>query len=105
MTAPSMSRFPPGWKKGKRPPLQGPGRRRRSALENPHRAASVFQAAKATISHIATPVTVAEAILGGKIDVPTLDGAKLTVKVPPGASAARFAYAAKGSRGAINSSS
>lgn len=33
-----------------------------------------------------TPISVAEAILGAKIDVPTLDGAKLTVKIPPGTS-------------------
>jgi DnaJ-class molecular chaperone len=32
------------------------------------------------------PVTVAEAVLGTKIDVPTLDGTHLTVKVPPGTS-------------------
>jgi DnaJ-class molecular chaperone len=32
------------------------------------------------------PITVAEAVLGAKIDVPTLAGKKLTVKVPPGTS-------------------
>jgi DnaJ-class molecular chaperone len=32
------------------------------------------------------PLSVAEAILGTKIDVPTLDGTVLTVKVPPGTS-------------------
>ena len=32
------------------------------------------------------PLAVHEAVLGTKIDVPTLDGTKLTVKVPPGAS-------------------
>jgi curved DNA-binding protein len=32
------------------------------------------------------PLTVAEAAVGTKIDVPTLDGTKLTVKVPPGSS-------------------
>lgn len=32
------------------------------------------------------PLSVAEAALGTKVDVPTLDGTKLTVKVPPGAS-------------------
>jgi curved DNA-binding protein len=32
------------------------------------------------------PVTVAEAVLGAKIDVPTMDGTRLTVKVPPGTS-------------------
>jgi DnaJ-class molecular chaperone len=32
------------------------------------------------------PVTVAEAVLGTKVDVPTLSGSHLSVKVPPGAS-------------------
>jgi len=32
------------------------------------------------------PISVSEAILGAKVDVPTLDGSKLSVKVPPGTS-------------------
>src|SRR5438445_394102 len=32
------------------------------------------------------PLSLAEAVLGAKIDVPTLDGTRLSVKVPPGAS-------------------
>jgi DnaJ-class molecular chaperone len=32
------------------------------------------------------PLSVAEAAMGAKVDVPTLDGTKLTVKVPPGSS-------------------
>jgi curved DNA-binding protein len=32
------------------------------------------------------PLSVTEAVLGTKVDVPTLDGTRLTVKVPPGAS-------------------
>jgi curved DNA-binding protein len=35
---------------------------------------------------IIAPVTIAEAVLGAKIDVPTLQGEKLTVKIPAGAS-------------------
>ena len=31
---------------------------------------------------LTTPITLAEAVLGGKIDVPTITGKKLTVKVP-----------------------
>jgi DnaJ-class molecular chaperone len=32
------------------------------------------------------PLSLPEAVLGTKVDVPTLDGTKLTVKVPPGTS-------------------
>jgi DnaJ-class molecular chaperone len=32
------------------------------------------------------PLTVAEAVLGTKVDVPTLDGTHLSVKIPPGTS-------------------
>ena len=32
------------------------------------------------------PLALSEAVLGAKVDVPTLDGTKLTVKVPPGTS-------------------
>jgi curved DNA-binding protein len=32
------------------------------------------------------PISIAEAVLGAKVDVPTLDGTKLTVTVPPGTS-------------------
>jgi curved DNA-binding protein len=49
---------------------------------------------------IATPITVTEAILGAKVDIPTIDGAKLTVKVPPGASSgSRLRLRGKGVKG------
>jgi DnaJ-class molecular chaperone len=32
------------------------------------------------------PLSISEAVLGARIDVPTLDGSRLTVKVPPGTS-------------------
>ena len=32
------------------------------------------------------PISVVEALLGGKVEVPTLDGTRLDVKVPPGTS-------------------
>jgi DnaJ-class molecular chaperone len=49
---------------------------------------------------ITAPITVAEAVLGAKIDVPTLEGSKLTVKVPPGAaSGSRLRLKGKGISG------
>ncbi len=46
---------------------------------------------------ISTPITIAEAVLGARIDVPTLDGTKLTVKIPAGTSSgARLRLRGKG---------
>jgi DnaJ-class molecular chaperone len=46
------------------------------------------------------PVSMAEAVLGAKVDVPTLDGSRLTVKVPPGTSSgARLRLKGKGIAG------
>lgn len=46
------------------------------------------------------PVTVAEAALGSKVEVPTLDGSRLAVKVPPGTSSgARLRLRGKGIAG------
>lgn len=38
--------------------------------------------------HIEVPITIAEAVLGARIDVPTIDG-MISVKVPPGTSSGR----------------
>ncbi len=49
---------------------------------------------------LTAPISVAEAILGAKIDVPTLDGSKLTVKIPAGTSSgARLRLKGKGVKG------
>jgi DnaJ-class molecular chaperone len=46
------------------------------------------------------PLSLSEAVLGTKVDVPTLDGTKLTVKVPPGTSSgARLRLRGKGIAG------
>jgi DnaJ-class molecular chaperone len=46
------------------------------------------------------PLSVAEAILGSTVDVPTLDGTRLSVKVPPGTSSgARLRLRGKGIKG------
>jgi DnaJ-class molecular chaperone len=46
------------------------------------------------------PISLSEAVLGAKVDVPTLDGTKLTVKVPPGTSSgARLRLRGKGISG------
>jgi curved DNA-binding protein len=47
-----------------------------------------------------TPLSLAEAVLGAKIDVPTLDGARLAVKIPAGTSSgARLRLRGKGIAG------
>lgn len=49
---------------------------------------------------VEAPISVSEALLGAKVDVPTLDGTFLTVKVPPGASSgARLRLRGKGISG------
>ena len=49
---------------------------------------------------VETPLSVSEAILGGKVDVPTLDGSRLSVKIPPGTSSgARLRLRGKGISG------
>jgi DnaJ-class molecular chaperone len=49
---------------------------------------------------ITAPVTIAEAVLGARIDVPTLAGSKLTVKVPAGTSSGtRLRLRGKGIKG------
>jgi DnaJ-class molecular chaperone len=46
------------------------------------------------------PIALAEAVLGAKVDVPTLDGTRLTVKVPPGTSSgARLRLRGRGING------
>jgi DnaJ-class molecular chaperone len=46
------------------------------------------------------PLSLSEAILGTKVDVPTLDGTRLTVKVPPGTSSGtRLRIRGKGLKG------
>ncbi len=46
------------------------------------------------------PLSVAEAVLGTKVDVPTLDGSLLTVKIPPGTSTgARLRLRGRGIQG------
>jgi DnaJ-class molecular chaperone len=46
------------------------------------------------------PLSLAEAVLGARVDVPTLDGTRLTVKVPPGTSSgSRLRLRGKGIKG------
>ncbi len=49
---------------------------------------------------VIAPLSLPEAVLGCKLDVPTLDGTKLTVKIPPGTSSgARLRLRGKGIKG------
>jgi DnaJ-class molecular chaperone len=51
--------------------------------------------------YLDTPISLAEAVLGGTITVPTLSGEKLSVKIPPGASSgAKMRLRGKGPNGA-----
>ena len=46
------------------------------------------------------PLALSEAVLGAKVDVPTLDGTRLTVKIPPGSSSgSRLRLRGKGVKG------
>jgi DnaJ-class molecular chaperone len=51
--------------------------------------------------HIEVPLSLAEAALGAKVDVPTLDGTRATVKIPPGTSSGprRLRLRGKGIKG------
>ena len=49
---------------------------------------------------VEVPISVAEAVLGTRVDVPTLDGTQVTVKVPPGTSSgSRLRLRGKGIKG------
>lgn len=79
-------KIPPGIQEGKvlRVKGQGPGGsdlHLRIRIEVP----SYFRREGNDI-FLEVPLTIAEAVLGSKVDVPTLDGSKLTVKIPPGTS-------------------
>jgi curved DNA-binding protein len=46
------------------------------------------------------PLALPEAVLGTKVDVPTVEGSRLTVKIPPGASSgSRLRLRGKGIKG------
>jgi DnaJ-class molecular chaperone len=88
-------RIPAGVQEGKviRVPAPGGGRVRLKLRIEPH----PFFKREGNDIILEVPVSVAEAILGAKVDVPTLDGSKLTVKVPPGTSSgARLRLRGKG---------
>lgn len=93
-------RVPPGVEEGKRLRLagQGPGGGDlivRIKIE-PH----PYFRREANNVILEVPISVSEAILGAKVDVPTLDGTHLTVKVPPGTSSgARLRLRGKGIAG------
>ena len=97
----SKSRFPPGIEDGQIAASQGArARRRRPAPESCTSSRIHTSSAKATTLSCTTPLSLTEAVLGGKIDVPTLDGQILTVKVPPGTSSgARLRLRGKGIKG------
>ena len=96
-------KIPAGVEEGQTLRVQGQGPGGADLLLQIHIEAHPFFKREGNNLVIVAPISIAEAILGAKIDVPTLDGTKLTVKIPTGTSSGvACACAAKASRGAIN---
>jgi DnaJ-class molecular chaperone len=93
-------KVPAGVEEGKKLRLRGQGPGGADLLLKLHIAPHRYFRREGNDIILEVPVSVAEAILGAKVDVPTLDGSKLTVKVPPGTSSgARLRLRGKGVNG------
>ncbi len=93
-------KIPPGVEEGQTLRLQGQGPGRSDIHLKIRIEPHAFFKREGNDVVVVAPITIAEAVLGGKIDVPTLTGSKLTVKVPPGASSgARLRLRGKGIKG------
>lgn len=79
-------KIPPGVKEDQRIRLAGQGPSGSDIYLKLHIAPHPYFKREGNNIILEVPVSISEAILGTKIDVPTLDGAKLSVKVPPGTS-------------------
>ena len=79
-------KVPAGFEDGKKLRLQGQAPGGGDLLVKIHIAEHPYFRRQENNILLDVPLSVSEAVLGTKIDVPTLDGTKLTVKVPAGAS-------------------
>ena len=93
-------KVPAGVEDGKKLRLRGQGLGGADLLLKLHIAPHRFFRREGNDIILEVPVSVSESVLGAKVDVPTLDGSKLTVKVPAGTSSgARLRLRGKGVNG------
>ncbi|MGL4554616.1 MAG: DnaJ C-terminal domain-containing protein, partial [Gemmataceae bacterium] len=79
-------KVPAGFEEGGKLRLKGQGPGGADLIVKVHIDAHPYFTRDGNNVSLDAPLTVAEAALGTKIDVPTLDGTQVTVKVPPGTS-------------------
>ncbi len=93
-------KVPAGVEEGKRLRLAGQGPEGADLIVQLHIAPHPYFRREGNNVILEVPLALSEAVLGAKVDVPTLDGTKLTVKVPPGTSSgARLRLRGKGIAG------
>jgi DnaJ-class molecular chaperone len=93
-------KVPAGVEEGKKLRLSGQGPGGADLIVKLHVAAHPYFRREGNNVVLEVPLSLAEAVLGTKVDVPTLDGTHLTVKVPPGTSSgARLRLRGKGIAG------
>lgn len=93
-------KVPAGVEDGKKLRLGGQGPGGADLLVKLHIQPHAFFRREGNDISLEVPLALAEAVLGTKVDVPTLDGARLTVKVPAGTSSgSRLRLRGKGIKG------
>ena len=79
-------KIPPGFEDGKKLRLAGQAPGGGDLFLTVHVEPHAYFKREGNDVVLEVPISIPEAVLGGKIDVPTVDGSWLTVKVPPGTS-------------------
>lgn len=93
-------KVPPGVEEGKKLRLRGQGPNGADLIVKLHIAPHPYFSREGNNLILEVPLALSEAVLGTRIDVPTLAGERLTVKVPPGTSSgARLRLRSKGIAG------
>ena len=91
---------PAGVEEGKKLRLKGQGPGGADLIVKLHVAPHPYFRREGNNVVLEVPLALTEAVLGTRVDVPTLDGTRLTVKVPPGTSTRQpTAFARQGCRG------